>query len=52
MIDLTCHRLQETMDRVMPDRGIPIYRDPERVARTMAAVPEYYKIRDAMSGAV
>jgi hypothetical protein len=26
--------------------GIPIYQDPDRAARSMAALREYYKLRD------
>jgi acyl-CoA synthetase (NDP forming) len=48
IIGFTYRSLQETMVRFLLDRGIPIYQDPERGARSIAAVMEYYKMRDGI----
>jgi acyl-CoA synthetase (NDP forming) len=47
----TYRSLQEKMVRSLLDRGVPIYQDPERAARAIAAVLEYYKMRDGIMGA-
>ncbi len=31
-------------------RGVPIYQGPERAARAMAALLEYYRLRDSLAG--
>ena len=46
IVGFTYRSLQEGMVRYLLDRGIPIYQDPERAARAMAAVVQYYKMRD------
>lgn len=46
IVGFTYRSLQEGMVRYLLDRGIPIYQDPERAARAMAAVLHYYKMRD------
>ncbi|MHB8136843.1 MAG: acetate--CoA ligase family protein [Smithellaceae bacterium] len=49
IVGFTYRSLQEKMVRYLLDRGIPIYQDPERAARAMAAVLQYYKKRDGMT---
>ncbi len=48
IVGFTYRSLQERMVRHLLDQGIPVYRDPERAARAMAAVLQYYKIRDSL----
>ena len=36
------------MGRDLLDRGMPIYQDPERAARAIAALLQYYKMRDQL----
>ncbi len=48
IVGFTYRSLQEKMVRYLLDRGIPIYQDPERAARAMAAVLQYYKKHDGM----
>jgi len=48
IVGFTYRSLQEQMVRTLLDRGIPIFQDPERAARAIAAVLRYYRIRDAM----
>lgn len=50
IIGFTYRSLQEKMVRTLLDRGVPIYQDPERAARSIAAVLEYYKMRDGITG--
>jgi len=49
IVGFTYRSLQEKMVRSLLDRGVPIYQDPERAARSIAAVLEYYKMRDGMT---
>ena len=49
VVGFTYRSLQETMVRYLLDRGVPVYQDPERAARSMAAVLQYYKKRDKMA---
>ncbi len=51
IVGFTYRSLQESMVRHFLDRGVPVYRDPERAARAIAAVTDYYKMRDAMTKA-
>lgn len=51
IIGFTYRSLQEKMVRHLLDRGIPVYQDPERAARSIAAVLEYYKMRDRITEA-
>ena len=46
IVGFTYRSLQEKMARTLLNRGIPVYQDPERAARSMAAVKAYYKRRD------
>lgn len=46
IVGFTYRSLQEKMARTLLDRGVPIYQDPERAARSIAAVREYYSRRD------
>jgi len=46
IVGFTYRSLQEKMVRSLLDRGVPIYQDPERAARSIAAVQEYYRRRD------
>ncbi|MDQ5985036.1 MAG: acetate---CoA ligase (ADP-forming) subunit alpha [Syntrophus sp. SKADARSKE-3] len=48
IIGFTYRSLQEQMVRDLLDRGIPIYADPERAARAIAAVLAYYRMRDGI----
>jgi acyl-CoA synthetase (NDP forming) len=50
IIGFTYRSLQEKLVRSLLDRGIPIYQDPERAARSIAAVLQYYKMRCGMTG--
>ena len=36
------------MPRDLLDMGMPIYQDPERAARSLAALIRYYKMRDGL----
>lgn len=49
IVGFTYRSLQESMVRSLLDRGVPIYQDPERAARSIAAVLEYYKMRDGIT---
>lgn len=49
IVGFTYRSLQETMTRSLLDRGVPLYADPERAARSMAAVLQYYRMRDAIA---
>ncbi|MFO7569762.1 MAG: CoA-binding protein [Smithellaceae bacterium] len=51
IVGFTYRSLQEKMVRTLLDRGIPIYQDPERAARAMAAVREYYQRRQRLQSA-
>ena len=46
IIGFTYRSLQEKMVRHLLDQGIPVYQDPERAARSIAAVLQYYKMQD------
>jgi len=46
IVGFTYRSLQEQMARNLLDRGMPVYQDPERAARAMAAVLQYYRMRD------
>lgn len=48
IVGFTYRSLQEQMVRGLLDRGIPIYRDPERAAKSIAAALRYYEMRDAI----
>ncbi len=48
IVGFTYRSLQEKMVRYLLDRGIPIYRDPERAARAMAAVLQYHQMRETI----
>ncbi|HDQ03193.1 MAG TPA: CoA-binding protein, partial [Deltaproteobacteria bacterium] len=50
IIGFTYRSLQEKLVRSLLDRGVPIYQDPERAARSIAAVLQYYKMRSGMTG--
>lgn len=50
IIGFTYRSLQEKLVRSLLDRGMPIYQDPERAARSIAAVLRYYKMRCGMTG--
>ena len=50
IIGFTYRSLQEKLVRSLLDRGMPIYQDPERAARSIAAVLQYYKMRCGMTG--
>jgi len=50
IVGFTYRSLQEKMVRHLLDRGIPVYQDPERAARSIAAVLEYYRLRDGIMG--
>jgi acetate---CoA ligase (ADP-forming) subunit alpha len=50
IIGFTYRSLQEKMVRTLLDRGMPIYQDPERAARSITAVLQYYKMRDGILG--
>lgn len=45
IVGFTYRSLQEKMIRTLLDGGIPVYQDPERAARSLAAVREYYERR-------
>ena len=46
IIGFTYRSLQEKLVRTLLDNGVPVYQEPERAARSMAALLEYYKKRD------
>ena len=46
IVGFTYRSLQETMVRSLLDRGVPVYQDPERAARALAAVLAYWRTRD------
>ncbi|MDD4862307.1 MAG: hypothetical protein PHI33_09355, partial [Smithellaceae bacterium] len=48
IVGFTYRSLQEGMVRYLLDRGLPIYQDPERAVRAMAAVLYYYQMRDSI----
>ena len=50
IIGFTYRSLQEKMIRTLLDLGMPVYQDPERAARSIAAVLDYYQMRDGMTG--
>jgi len=49
IIGYTYRSLQEKLVRSLLERGVPIYQSPERAARAMAALLEYYRRRDNLS---
>ncbi|MRR17551.1 MAG: CoA-binding protein [Deltaproteobacteria bacterium] len=49
IVGFTYRSLQEGLVRYLLDRGIPVYQDPERAARAMAAVLQYYKKREKLA---
>jgi len=51
IIGFTYRSLQEKLVRTLLDNGVPVYQEPERAARSMAALLEYYKKRDEMIAA-
>ena len=51
IIGFTYRSLQERMVRFLLDQGVPIYQDPERAARSIAAVLEYHKMQDGITKA-
>jgi len=46
IIGYTYRSLQEQMARSLLDRGMPVYQDPERAARAMAALVGYYRLKE------
>lgn len=46
IVGFTYRSLQEKMVRDLLDNGVPVYQEPERAARSLAAVRDYYKRRD------
>ena len=48
IVGFTYRSLQEKMVRTLLDCGVPVYQDPERAARSLAAVREYYERRGKM----
>ena len=48
IVGFTYRSLQEKMVRTLLDCGVPVYQDPERAARFLAAVQEYYERRGKM----
>jgi acetate---CoA ligase (ADP-forming) subunit alpha len=50
IIGFTYRNLDERMTRSLLDRGVPIYEDPERAARSIAALIQYYKTLDRRAG--
>ncbi len=51
VVGFTYRSLQETMVRSLLDCGVPIYQDPERAARAMAAVLAYKRMRESVTAA-
>ena len=51
VIGFTYRSLQEKMVRHLLNQGIPVYQDPERAARSIAAVLEYYKMQEGITEA-
>ncbi|KAF0160023.1 MAG: CoA-binding domain-containing protein [Syntrophaceae bacterium] len=51
IIGFTYRSLQERMVRFLLDQGVPIYQDPERAARSIAAVLAYHKMQDGITEA-
>ncbi len=49
IIGFTYRSLQESMLRTLLELGIPIYQDPERAARSISTVLNYYRMRDEIS---
>jgi acyl-CoA synthetase (NDP forming) len=49
IVGFTYRSLQEQMVRNLLELGVPIYQDPDRAARSIAAVIAYYKMRDHVS---
>jgi acetyl-CoA synthetase (ADP-forming) len=50
IIGYTYRSLDDRMIRLLLERGVPIYEDPERAARSVAALIQYYKKRDRLAG--
>ena len=50
IVGYTYRSLREPMVKNLLERGVPIYPDPERAARAMAALIEYYRMRDRLAG--
>lgn len=48
IVGFTYRSLQEKMIRNLLDHGVPVYQDPERAVRAMAAVWKYYEQRERM----
>ena len=46
IIGFTYRSLQEQMPRIFLENGVPVYNDPERAARSLAAVLQYYRNRN------
>lgn len=46
VVGYTYRSLQERLVRGLIERGVPIYQDPERAARSMAAVLSYHRFRE------
>ena len=46
IIGYTYRSLDDSMIRILLDLGMPIYEDPERAAKSIAALIQYYKKRD------
>ena len=52
VLGFTYRSLQELLVRDLLDLGVPIFQDPQRAARAMAALRRYYTMRDAMMNQV
>ncbi len=50
IVGFTYRSLQEKMVLTLLDEGVPVYQDPERAARSLAAVRDYYERRAQIKG--
>ena len=50
IIGFTYRSLHEKLIKSLLERGMPIYQEPERAARAITAVLQYYKMRDEING--
>lgn len=49
IVGFTYRSLQEQMVQTLLERGVPIYPEPERAAKALAAVIRYHQMRDKMT---
>jgi acetyl-CoA synthetase (ADP-forming) len=49
VIGYTYWSIDDGLIRLLLDRGLPIYEDPERAAKSLAALIQYYKKRDRLA---